>query len=110
MGIFDKEHNNKCTCMHCRGGHNVPLANENENQIHYEIDTNETVFEAEQFTPEEIIQEALDLIAESETLEEIQEILIEFFEVVSAYTVEEIYLSDIKAKIEVLNMLKEKRN
>jgi hypothetical protein len=110
MGMFDNEkHSSKCSCMHCRGGHDTEsLGIENDNQVHYNVDVDESVFEMEQVEAEDILKAYLAEFLECETPEDVEELVAEFFDVVASYTVQELYLADIQAKIQVLNLLKEK--
>lgn len=106
--MFDDKHSAKCSCMHCRGGH-VELPSDNNNHTHYNIENNEFLFEVDQTTPEELLAEYLEAILDCTNKEEVAEILAFFFEDVSAMAIQELYLAEIQSKIEVLNMLKAKR-
>lgn len=127
MGIFDNQHNSKCNCPHCRGGHaclNEECYNQftnafndyedevsffgDEENTHLDIESNELLYEIESLSPEDIIEHYSELLEECSDMREVDELLVSFFEDVYAFALQEAYLSDVQTKINLLNLLKNK--
>lgn len=64
------------------------------------------VFDMTIADPEELAESYINAVLECENEEEVSEVMLEFFEAVSAYTIQEIYVADVKAKIEALKLIR----
>lgn len=107
----NKEDFNKCNCPHCRGGHIDEVQFEQEYESEWvgqsDAQSDEVAYFDEQIDPEELIQEYVEyLLHEVESEEDVSELMIEFFNHVFKYGVEQTYITELQTKIQLLSMLK----
>lgn len=97
-------HDENCICPLCRGAKNVNIDFSDTNGIF--VDVNENAYIDEDIpTPEEIVDYYYDAIYDCDDPEELEEILIEFFNEVATFALQSSYMADIEAKIMLLNQL-----